>query len=234
VDAGHDTVRFAPGSSLAVNARRFPGAPSNRTTEHQIMYTTNSNQPPRALLLAASVFLGFLLHGCASEPPAPATAQQTLTVTAKVLAVDTDARLLVLQGKEDVVTIEVPESVSNLASIKVGDQLAVTYYSGLAAVFASKSQGDDDKNLAIESASANSPPGAPPGRARGHAVTARVKIKSIDRDFQTVTFMGPRGLERTVGVNDPKMQAFVAQLKAGDEVDLTYFEAVAAQVVPTQ
>ncbi|HKQ80801.1 MAG TPA: hypothetical protein VJS42_01275 [Steroidobacteraceae bacterium] len=184
-------------------------------------------------LIAA--FCSVSLLACASEPPEPAMAQKTETVTAKVVAVDTDKRLLMLQGPEDVVPIEVPESVSNLESVKVGDELAVTYYAGVAAVFAEQTRGgnsSDNKDVLVTTGAVNTPAGVPPGRAVGKAVTARVKIQTIDRDFQTVTFTGPSGMTRMVGVNDPKMQAFVAKLKPGDEVDVTYYEALAARVVP--
>jgi len=47
-----------------------------------------------------------------------------------------------------------------------------------------------------------------------------------------VTFIGPSGLSRTVDVVDPKAQQFIAQLKKGDEVELTYVEALAVTVEP--
>lgn len=202
-----------------------------------MMFTSKRSGMPANAWTSAVVVVLAVLSACASEPPPPTVAQKTQTVTAKVLAVDTQERLLVLQGPEEQVTIEVPQSVKNLESVKVGDALEVTYYVGVAAVFASQSQpaeGFDKRDVTVRSGAVNTPEGTPPGRAVGHAVTARVTIQSVDREFQTVTFKGPRGMTRIVGVNDPKMQTFVSQLKPGDDVDLTYYEALAARVIPAQ
>jgi len=39
-------------------------------------------------------------------------------------------------------------------------------------------------------------------------------------------------MTRTVDVVDPKAQKFIAELKKGDEVELTYVEALAVTVEP--
>ncbi|MET0661419.1 MAG: hypothetical protein ABW110_25050, partial [Steroidobacteraceae bacterium] len=112
-----------------------------------------------------AAFCSVSLLACASEPPAPASAGKTETVTAKVVAVDTDKRLLMLQGPEDVVPIEVPESVRNLESVKVGDQLAVTYYTGVAAVFAEQTRdgnSTENKDVTVTRGAVNTPAGVPP------------------------------------------------------------------------
>ena len=48
-----------------------------------------------------------------------------------------------------------------------------------------------------------------------------------------VSFVGPAQIERTAEVLDPEMQSFLRTLKVGDEVDLTYTEALAVSVEPT-
>jgi hypothetical protein len=47
-----------------------------------------------------------------------------------------------------------------------------------------------------------------------------------------VTFVGPAGMTRTVDVKDPDAQKFISGLKKGDEVQLTYVEAVAVTLEP--
>lgn len=189
--------------------------------------------------MLAGVLLGLIASawGCAAEPPQPVERQVSETLTAKVVALDPEARLLELQGPFNTVTIEVPADVHDFKSINVGDEVEVTYYIGLAAVFADKSANGDaarDEEVAVQSGSAATPPGTPPGRAVGRSVTARVTIQSVDKEFHTVTFTGPRGLTRVIGVKDPKMQTFAEQLKPGDQVDITYYEALAARVIPQQ
>ena len=47
-----------------------------------------------------------------------------------------------------------------------------------------------------------------------------------------MTFVGPAGKTRTVDVVDPKAQQFIGTLKKGDEVELTYVEALAVTLEP--
>ncbi len=65
----------------------------------------------------------------------------------------------------------------------------------------------------------------------GQQVRATVKISnSVDAANRLVSFTGPKGVKRTVAVKDPKAREFVKQLKPGDEVELTYTEALAISV----
>jgi hypothetical protein len=63
-------------------------------------------------------------------------------------------------------------------------------------------------------------------------VTAGVTIESVDTSFDTVTFRRPDGLVRTVAIQSPEGRKFIRTLKPGDEVEITYTEAVAVEVVP--
>jgi hypothetical protein len=49
-----------------------------------------------------------------------------------------------------------------------------------------------------------------------------------------VTFTGPDGYARVLPVKDPAAKKFVATLKEGDQVDLTYTEALAVSVEPAR
>ena len=79
---------------------------------------------------------------------------------------------------------------------------------------------------------ARMPEGAQPGAAVSNRVTTTVIIEAVDRGTNEVTFTGPSGMTRTVGVKDPKAQQFIGTLKKGDEVELTYTEALAVTVEP--
>lgn len=61
---------------------------------------------------------------------------------------------------------------------------------------------------------------------------ARVTIVSAATDGRSVTFTGPNGVTHTVEVQDPRMQAFVQRLKAGDQVDLAYGAEIAVRLDP--
>ena len=105
----------------------------------------------------------------------------------------------------------------------------VSYYSALAAEF--KKPGEGDHAVHTEAAAGRAPLGERPAAAAGQSVTATIVIESVDAAENTVTFTGPRGL-RTVLVETPAGQEFIKQLKPGDEVELTYTEALAISVEP--
>jgi hypothetical protein len=76
------------------------------------------------------------------------------------------------------------------------------------------------------------PEGAQPGAAIGNRVTTTVVIEAVNRDTNEVSFKGPAGMTRTVEVMDPKARQFIGTLNEGDEVELTYTEALAVTVEP--
>ena len=73
---------------------------------------------------------------------------------------------------------------------------------------------------------------APPGAELAQEVTAMVKITDLDVASHTVSFTNPDGLAQTITVQDPEMRDFVETLKVGDEVAVTYTEALAISVEP--
>jgi hypothetical protein len=172
-----------------------------------------------------------LLSGCAATKPAePVTVENVVAVSATVEAVDVEKRLLSLRapdGKGS--TIEVPAEVRNLAQVKVGDQLVVRYYESIGA--AMKPKGTAASSTVEQAAGlARAEPGAKPGASVGSVSTMTVVIQSVDKKSHTVMFSGPDGFVRVVPVKDPAAQKFVDTLKEGDEVELTYTEALAISV----
>jgi hypothetical protein len=139
-------------------------------------------------------------------------------------------RLLSLRGPEGkAATIEVPADVKNLAQVKVGDNLIIKYYESLGAAIKAKgspSSSSTDQAVGVVRAE----PGTKPGAALRSIGTTTVKIQSVDKESHTVMFSGPDGYVRVVPVKDPAAQKFVATLKEGDEVELTYTEALAISI----
>ena len=58
----------------------------------------------------------------------------------------------------------------------------------------------------------------------------RVTIEGINLANHTVAFFGPDRVPRTVAVRLPPMQEFLRTPKVGDEVKLTFTDAVAVSV----
>ena len=55
---------------------------------------------------------------------------------------------------------------------------------------------------------------------------ATVRIEAVENRGSVVTFTGPRG-RRTVQILDPSLRDYVKKLRAGDNVEVTYREALA-------
>ena len=177
--------------------------------------------------LAAFVFAG------AFAQPAPVQTEKVQTISATVARIDAKQRLVELKKGDEVRTIQVPAEVRNFDKIKVGDEVAVTYYEGLAAEFKKKGTGTPIGTVDATTGTARMPEGSGrPGAAVGNKVKTTVVIESVDKATHSVTFTGPAGMTRTVEVVDPKAQKFIAELKKGDEVELTYVEALAVTVEP--
>jgi Cu/Ag efflux protein CusF len=177
--------------------------------------------------------VGALVVAGAFAQPAPVQVEKTQTITATVERIEPKQRLVELRKGDEVKTIQVPAEVRNFEKIKVGDEVAVTYYEGLAAEFKKKGESTTVGVLDATTGTARMPQGAArPGAAVANKVKTTVVIEGVDSDTHSVTFTGPSGLTRTVDVVDPKAQKFIAGLKKGDEVELTYVEALAVTVEP--
>lgn len=190
-------------------------------------------------LMTSVLICGVLAAGCASDPapdptPNAARVENTETVTARVTAIDHDKRLVSLQADDGrTTTVEVSPEVRNLAQVDAGDKVVVRYHEAIAAQLRAPGESATLDDVDVSSAAARAAPGAKPGAGVGTTVTTTVVIDAVDRTSNTVVFRGPSGMLRSIEVMDPKMQEFVGGLKKGDEVEVTYSEALAISVEPS-
>jgi hypothetical protein len=175
----------------------------------------------------------FFLVGTACEspgtPPDRAEASEMVSVSARVVAVDPALRLVTLENDAgEAVTVLCGPEVRNFDQIEVDDVLRVRYRVTLVAARIQPGEATVPTTQMVAARAAEA--GAKPAGGIGQAVTTTVRIESIDRKQQLVTFTPPEGGLRTVRVVRPEGQAFVAGLKPGDTVRLTYTEALAISV----
>jgi hypothetical protein len=150
-------------------------------------------------------------------------------ISGTVESVDQSTRQVLFRGPEGgLVTVTAGPAVKNLAQLKPGDKVVATYREALAAELAKP--GSSVPPVQATQTTTRAAPGATPGGSHEDMIRVRVKITRIDRRHNIVSFIGPAKIERTVDVNDPDMQNFLKTLKVGDEVDLTYTEALAVSV----
>ncbi len=153
--------------------------------------------------------------------------QRIVTVQATVEAVDLENRVVTLKGtKGTVFDVRVGEAVKNLPQLKVGDKVTAKYYEAIAArVLKPGESGVTGETGGIATAK----PGEKPGGVAGHEITITAKVEAIDKKKPSVTLMGPEGRSVTVRVENPKN---LKKLKVGDQVEITYTEALAISVKP--
>ncbi|MGX2039672.1 hypothetical protein ACWJKU_05990 [Methylocaldum sp. MU1018] len=169
---------------------------------------------------------------CATQEPRQlyANAKQT---TARVKEVDLWNRRVFLTGSNgEGFSVHIDPKVENLAKVQVGDQVSIGYYEALAAEI--KDPGEGVKDVKVGEGSSIAQSGERPAGSVGRSVRATVKIISVDPHANRVTISSPSGHVHTVEVRNPQLQKYIETLGAGDEVELTYTEAVAITVEPVE
>ncbi len=189
------------------------------------------NKVVLSIVLFASLALGVWASAAVASDD-KVTVAEAVKVTATVMDIDYDKRLIELKGPEGrTETIQVGPEVERLKEIKKGDKVVVEYYEALAAQL-NKTGAADEVTVSAEAAKA--PKSESPGMAARGDVTVTVVIDEVDTEDNIVVFTGPRGFTRVVAVQTPQGQQFIRQLKPGDKVDLTYTEAIAINVQPAE
>jgi hypothetical protein len=177
-------------------------------------------------LLALALGLGTVAWG-----REPFSRQESVTLTGVVESVDQTERALVVKGEsgDRVVVVAGPE-VRNFAQIKNGDRIVLTYFIGIAAKV--KPRGTPAAAPVESMTAERSSPGQKPALSVGRDFSTVVKIESVDKSFNTVTFKRADGITRVVAIQDPDSQKFIRSLKPGDSVEVSYNEATAIGVEP--
>lgn len=171
-----------------------------------------------------------LLGACASAPE-PLEVSDVEELEATVVAVDASARTLALRGPDgNVAAFNVGPEVRNLAQVKVGDILRVSYYSGVLFSIAEPGQAGEDGAVAAGRAEE----GERPGMMAGATMRETVEILSVARDGTAVSFRDAEGHVQSIDVPREEGRAFARKLRRGDLVDIQYTEAVAIGVVPAE
>ena len=151
---------------------------------------------------------------------------EAVVVTAEVLAIDKEDRILTLLGpKKNVVDIHVSEEARNFDQVRVGDQLRIEYYESVA-IYLGKpgTQPEADAGLVA----ARSAKGEKPGGYVVGAIDVSASIVGIDKKKRTLTLVLPEGNVVTTEV-DKSVKAFDT-LKVGDAIHARLTKAIAISV----
>jgi ribosomal 50S subunit-recycling heat shock protein len=157
--------------------------------------------------------------------------EKTTHVVATVEAVDLENRIVTVKGPEgNIVDIKAGEQVKNLAQIKVGDSVEITYYESIAAKVYKAGEAPQG-TAATVATERTAKPGEKPSGIVGSQVTITATIESISPDKSTVTLKMADGKFKVVKIQDKKN---LTNVKAGDEVVITVTETLAIAVKPAK
>jgi hypothetical protein len=163
-----------------------------------------------------------------TSEPGRATAARSVQVSAQVIALDKTTRTVTLKGpRGNAVDVVASDEVRNFDQIKVGDFVVVRYAQALTLELRKTKGAVGDVN--VREGAVRARPGEQPGAVGARQVTAIATVTGVDKKKSTITLKGPRGNEVVLDVQNPDQFKVV---KKGDQVEVTYTEALALSVEP--
>ena len=160
--------------------------------------------------------------------PGKAAVVRAAEMSAQVVGIDKATRTLTLKGpKGNAVDIVAGDEVKNFDQIKVGDFIVARYAQALTLELRKTTAAAG--GAAVREEVAKAKPGERPAVAGARQVTAIADVVAVDPKSSTITLKGPRGNEVTLAVQNPDQFKVV---KKGDQVEVTYTEALALSVEP--
>jgi hypothetical protein len=186
------------------------------------------------VVFVVAVFFGLSISGLvfagekapAMEKPLSVKKERLVTATATVEAIDLQKRVVTLKGPEgNVFDVTVGKEARNLPQVKVGDLVKVKYYESIALRLVKPGEGV--AGIQETEVLGRAKKGEKPGGLTASEVTLTATITAIDKKKHMVTLKGPKGKSVTVKAENPKN---LAKVKVGDEVEVTYTEALAISV----
>jgi hypothetical protein len=179
----------------------------------------------KVLLLSAALALSPALAQVTKD------VAETVTITAKVTAVDPATRTVTIVGPRGrAVSLVAGDEIKNFAQIKVGDNVNLRYTEAVSVALEPGAAGTSETQTS--SGPMTAAPGAKPAVGATNKTTIVANVQSVDAAAQSVVLEGPGGKYVEVKVKDP---AVFKQVKVNDKVKITYTEAVLLNVeTPTK
>jgi hypothetical protein len=159
-------------------------------------------------------------------PPSSAESStvETTNATLKVEKVDKPNRLLTFDDPRGG-TFQVKAGPDiNIDKVKAGQMMDVTYYQEIAVAVIKQGQAPPMTRQTTTSR----------GGVTAKQSTITAQIVSVDHENNTVRVKGPQGVMHTIEVKDPNMQQQLSHIQPGDNVTITYTQAVAVAAQPHQ
>jgi hypothetical protein len=158
----------------------------------------------------------------------PITKGTTVRTTATIQAIDSTTRMITLRtkdGEED--SFRAGPDVTRFNELKVGDTIDITYIESL--VVQVRKPGSAAPAGTTGGGAITPGTGARPGGTLAAQVQTTVTVKSIQPEVPSITVETPAGRTVTRKIDNKKN---LEGVKVGDQLDLTYTEAVLMSVAP--
>jgi Cu/Ag efflux protein CusF len=189
--------------------------------------------PMKSLRLALSAMLLMLVCPiCTTLARAQATAEgvdavEVVKATATVEKIDLKNRKVTLlfdDGKKK--TYKVDSRVQNLAQVKVGDHLAMSFTEEIAIVVG---KSNESPGAASSQQVSVAPQGDKPGVVMVDTSAVSAKIVAVDAANHRVTLLDPDGKKKTIKVSNKVTN--LNDLKVGDTVDMLMTDSTVIEIV---
>ena len=172
-------------------------------------------------LVCCAALLAF--HPPLADAAQAPSAESTSTVTATIEAIDKANRTVTVKPPKGAsVEIKAPEQIEGFNNLRVGDQVTATYYEAVAVNV--RKPGDPAPSGDFSTTMRKD---RTPGSETRKQQTFTVTVVSVDPKAPSLTVKGPNGRVVALALRDAKQ---VQNVKAGDTVDVTYFESLLIKV----
>lgn len=163
-----------------------------------------------------------------TSQPGKAAVARVVEISAQVVSINKVTRTVTLKGPQgNVVDVVAGDEVKNFSQIKLGDFVVVRYAEALTLEL--RKTKDASGSVTVNTGAARAMPGERPAVAGAGEVTAIATVTAVDKKKSTITLKGPMGNLVMLPVQNPDQFKVV---KKGDQVEVTYTEALALSVEP--
>ncbi len=153
---------------------------------------------------------------------------ESLSMTATIEAIEQDSRTVTVRDDKGIYeTFQAPPEVKRFAELKVGDRITARYYGNV--VIRVKRPGEAVSDA--DQAKVVPGTGPKPGGTVSAQRTITASVVAVDLDVPSITIKGPNGRTYSRRVADRKA---LAQVKVGDQLEITWTEAVLITVEPAK
>jgi len=177
----------------------------------------------KMVLMGALAGSLLLLAGATVTAQTKTLQGESVSMTVTVEAIEQSTRTMTVKDDQGIYeTIQAPPEMKRFSELKVGDKITARYYQNV--VIRVKKPGEAPVD--VDSSAVTRSEGTP-GVTAAAQRTVTVAVTAMDPKTSSVTVKGPNGYVYSRKVTDKKAWA---QLKVGDQLDMTWTEAVLLSV----